>query len=216
MKIITTLMLLLISFDSHALFYAGGYGQVGYGSLSENGETYNGNQKLDHQGWTANIGLGGRAGVSFLLVTAGVVADYAKIQWEGERDDANVQNGFDGAEDYDNVFERTMLGGFVMVDIPALPIYAIGEYYAKVKGQATYAESKGENPFGQGDEFSGSGFGAGLGASFAMINFSGLFRYFTIDQFTFSGVEQNLPSSRFEKQNAWEVSLQLGIAIDLL
>lgn len=43
-----------------------------------------------------------------------------------------------------------------MVDIPVLPIYVLGEYYSKVKGQATYAERKGENPFGQGDEFEGS------------------------------------------------------------
>jgi len=29
-------------------------------------------------------------------------------------------------------------------------------------------------------------------------------------------VEQTLPSGRFEKQSSWEISLQAGIAIDLL
>lgn len=215
MKSAILLFLLLLPLKSYGLFYVGGYGQIGYGSLSEYGETYNGNQKLDHQGWTLNMGMGGRAGLSFLLLTAGVVADYSKVQWEGEREDANVQNGFDGAEDYDNVFERTLLGGFVMVDIPVLPIYAIGEYYAKVKGQATYAESKGENPFNQGDEYEGTGFGVGAGATFTLINFTGVFRYFTYDKYILSGLEQTLPSSRFEKQNSWEISLQAGIAIDL-
>ena len=210
------LLFLLLPLKADALIYTDIHGQIGYGNLLEYGETYNGSQKLDHQGWTLNFGIGSRVGLSFTLLTFGIVGDYSKVQWEGEREDANIQNGFDGDEDYDNVFERTLIGGFFKVDIPALPIYAIGEYYAKVKGQTTYAESVGENPFGQGDEFRGTGFGVGAGSTFSLINFTGVFRYFTYDKYILSGVEQVIPNNRFEKQNSWEINLQVGIAIDLL
>lgn len=82
------LFLFLFPLQSHALVYFGGYGQVGFGDLKENVETISASQSLTHDGWTGHIGFGGRAGLSVSLVTAGVIGDYAKVQWEGERQDA--------------------------------------------------------------------------------------------------------------------------------
>jgi hypothetical protein len=217
MKKVILLFLTLLPLTSHALFYAGGYGQIGFSDLSDNPEAYNSTRDLNHGGWTLHAGIGGRLGISYMLVKAGIVGDYSKQQWEGEREDANVQSGFDGAEDYDNVFERTMYGAFVMVDLPAMPIYLIGEYYTKVKGQATYAQPVGENPFSQGDEYEGKGFGLGAGGSFTFLNTNAILRRIVLDKYSLSGVDYNLPGSQYKKkQGAWEFTLQFGIAVDLL
>ena len=211
------IFLFLFSLPTHALIFLEGFGQFGFGDLKENPETITSSQSLTHDGWLMGVGMGARAGLSVSLIKVGVVGDYAKIQWEGEREDGNIQNSFDGAEDYDNVFERTMVGGFAKVQIPALPVYILGEYYSKVKAQATYAEGRGENPFAQGDKMYGKGFGLGVGGQAVFISYSALLRSITYDKFVLSGVENKLPNSRFqEKQGSWEVMFQIGMAIDLL
>ncbi len=217
MKRLILISFLFLPLKSHALLYAGGYGQIGYGNLSDTPEAYTSNRNLDHAGWTLHAGLGARAGLSYMMVKAGVMADYSKQHWDGERQDANIQNGFDGAEDYDNVFERKMYGAFFMVDLPTLPIHIIGEYYSNIKGQATYAQPRGENPFKQGDEYEGKGFGLGAGSTLSLLNMDFIVRRISIDKYILSGVENNLPGSQFKKkQGAWEFTLQAGIAIDLL
>ena len=68
MKKVILLFLTLLPLTSHALFYAGGYGQIGFSDLSDNPEAYNSTRDLNHGGWTLHAGIGGRLGISYMLV----------------------------------------------------------------------------------------------------------------------------------------------------
>ena len=211
------LLLTFITFStsSYALLYVNGYGGLGFGDLKEMDET-TGGTTLTHDGWTAHIGVGARLGLSVGLIKAGVVGEFSKVQWEGEREDAAIANAFDGAEDYDNVMDRTLYGAFVMFDPPVIPISILAEYYPSYDGDFSYAEGKGENPFGENDGISGSGYGLGVSMGAFPVQSSIIIRNFTFDTFTIGGTEVSLPSSQFTEQKAWEIMFQAGAAFDFL
>lgn len=209
------LLLTLFSFQSQALIYVNGYGGLGFGDLKEMDET-TGGTTLTHDGWTGHIGVGARLGLSVGLIKAGIVGEFSKVQWEGEREDADIANAFDGAEDYDNVLDRTLFGGFIMVSPPVIPLSIIAEYYPTLDGDFSYAEGRGENPFTENDGISGSGYGLGVSMGTFPVQSSILVRNFTFDKFTIGGTEYELPSSSFTKQKAWEIMFQAGAAFDFL
>lgn len=200
--------------QSHALVYLNAYGGIGFGDLKEMDET-TGGTTLTHDGWTGHIGVGARAGISIGPLKAGVVGEFSKVQWEGEREDGAIANAFDGAEDYDNVLDRTLYGGFFIFSPPVIPVSIIAEYYPSVSGSFSYAEGKGENPFAQDDEISGNGYGLGISVGAFPAQSSIIVRNFMFDTFTLNGVETELPGGNYTKQKAWEIMFQAGIAIDL-
>lgn len=208
------LFFLFVSFKSHALLYLNGYGSFSFGDLKEMEETV-GDGTLTHDGWTMGLHAGAKVGVSISIVKAGVLGEYAKIQYEGEREDADVANAFDGAEDYDNVIDRTLVGGFVTISPPVIPVSITAEYYPSIKGKMSYAEGVGENPFGEDDEINGSGYGFGANFSTGPAQTALILRRIKYDEFVINGVTTELPSDSFTAQSAWEFVIQGGVALDL-
>ncbi|MGB0454278.1 MAG: hypothetical protein ACPGJV_11260 [Bacteriovoracaceae bacterium] len=213
-KIIFLFSLLMTTTQAQALLYLNSYGGINAGSIEGFAEKTGGNT-LTHDGWLIGAGVGGRVGLSFLILRAGVVGEYAKVQLEGEREDVDRVSAFDGDEDYDNVITRNLYGAFVGVSLPALPLTVFAEYYPTVEGKVTYAEGRSENIFADGDKLNGSGFGAGLGFEAAIFSTHFMVRNITYDEFTLSGTKTELPNGTYDKMETWEVSLQIGVAIDL-
>ena len=201
--------------NAQALVYVGAYGGLGFGDLKEMEET-TGGTTLAHDGWTGHIGVGARLGLSVGLLKAGLVGEFSKVQWDGEREDASIANAFDGAEDYDNVLDRTLFGAFVMFSPPVLPISVLAEYYPSLEGDFSYAEGKGENPFTENDGVSGSGYGIGVSMGSFPVQSSIIVRNFTFDSFNIGGTEMALPSSQYTQQKAWEIMFQAGASFDFL
>jgi hypothetical protein len=209
------LLVFLFSQSANALVYLNAYGGIGFGDLQEV-EEVTGGTTLTHDGWTANIGVGARAGVSIGLLKAGLVGEFSKVQWEGEREDGSIANAFDGAEDYDNVLDRTLFGAFFIFSPPVIPVSIIAEYYSSVSGSFSYAEGKGENIFAQDDEINGNGYGLGIALGTFPAQSSIIVRNFVFDEFTLNGVTTELPSNTYKSsQKAWEIMFQAGVAFDL-
>ena len=198
-----------------ALVFVNGYGQTSFGLVEDFDEVSNVGT-LAHDGWNMGIGLGARLGLSVGPVKFGILGEFQKLQWEGERVDGDRQNSFDGDEDYDNVIDRTLYGLFVNFDPPALPVSFTVEYFPEVSGKMSFAQGVGENPFVEDDKINGRGFGLGIWKQ-TLPHFYGInIRSISYDNFVLNGVEADLPNDRFEKVQSWEISFQGGVSFDFL
>ena len=74
--------IIFISFyanSAYTLVYLNAYGGIGFGDPKEV-EEVTGGTTLTHDGWTANIGVGARAGLSIGPLKAGLVGEFSKVQ----------------------------------------------------------------------------------------------------------------------------------------
>jgi len=187
-----SIILLFLVFESKASVQLYGIGATGFAKATEtnSGNTFSHTNSF----FIGHFGYGGGARLGFDLanVTLGAVGELAWVGNSFDRKQTGVVN--DSTYRYESI--RTILGLSTALNLG--PMKVVGEYYPSVQNTVSYSDDKSQNPFRKNDKLKATGYGLGIGYSFASgFNMAVLYRILTYKNVEMNGTAVTLPNSQY-------------------